>query len=72
MDLLHDFVCLCFSLAQCRNIFASVKKLHAMRNTEFTIENLASAISSESSLSALVEMIGDMGLEITDMAVSLK
>ena len=43
-----------------------------MRNTEFTIENLASAISSESSLSALVEMIGDMGLEITDMAVSLK
>ena len=71
MDLLHDFVCLCFSLAQCRNIFASVKK-NAMRNTEFTIENLASAISSESSLSALVEMIGDMGLEITDMAVSLK
>ena len=73
MDLLHDFVCLCFSLAQCRNIFASVKKKrYAMRNTEFTIENLASAISSESSLSALVEMIGDMGLEITDMAVSLK
>ncbi len=50
----------------------SKKKRHAMRNTEFTIENLASAISSESSLSALVEMIGDMGLEITDMAVSLK
>ena len=50
----------------------SKKKLHAMRNTEFTIENLASAISSESSLSALVEMIGDMGLEITDMAGSLK
>ncbi len=48
------------------------KKRYAMRNTEFTIENLASAISSESSLSALVEMIGDMGLEITDMAVSLK
>ena len=43
-----------------------------MRNTEVTIEHLASAISSESSLSALVEMIGDMGLEITDMAVSLK
>lgn len=50
----------------------SKKKRYAMRNTEFTIENLASAISSESSLSALVEMIGDMGLEITDMAVSLK
>lgn len=44
----------------------------AMRNTDFTIENLASMISSESSLSALVEMIGEMGLEITEIALAAK
>lgn len=43
-----------------------------MRNTDFTIENLASMISSESSLSALVEMIGEMGLEITEIALAAK
>ncbi|MGN0202515.1 MAG: hypothetical protein ACI399_06405 [Candidatus Cryptobacteroides sp.] len=39
-----------------------------MRNTDLPFENLAAYISSESSYAALVEMIGDMGLEITDIA----
>lgn len=39
-----------------------------MRNTEYTPENLASMISSESSLNALLEMMGEMGLEITDVS----
>jgi len=39
-----------------------------MRNTEYNIEKLASMISSESSFSALLEMMGDMGLEITEIS----
>ncbi len=35
-----------------------------MRNTEYALEKIASMISSESSLTALVEIIGDMGLEL--------
>ena len=35
-----------------------------MKNTEYNLEKLASMISSESSFSALVEMMGEMGLEI--------
>ncbi len=34
-----------------------------MRNSEYNLEKLASMVSSESSLSALVEIMGDMGLE---------
>ena len=35
-----------------------------MKNTEYSLDNLASMISSESSLTALLEMMGDMGLEL--------
>lgn len=35
-----------------------------MKNTEYNLDNLASMISSESSLAALLEMMGDMGLEL--------
>ncbi len=35
-----------------------------MKNTEYNVDNLASMISSESSLSTLLEMMGDMGLEL--------
>ena len=34
-----------------------------MRNTEYSLEKLASMISSESSFNALMEILGDMGLE---------
>lgn len=34
-----------------------------MRNTEYNLDKLASMISSESSFTALVKMMGDMGLE---------
>ena len=34
-----------------------------MKNTEYNLDNLSSMISSESSLSALIDMMGDMGLE---------
>ncbi len=34
-----------------------------MKNTEYNLDNLSSMISSESSLSALLDMMGDMGLE---------
>ena len=33
-----------------------------MKNTEYNLDNLSSMISSESSLSALLDMMGDMGL----------
>lgn len=39
------------------------KKHTVMRNTEYNLDKLASMISSESSFTALVEMMGDMGLE---------
>ncbi len=35
-----------------------------MKNTEYDLEMLSSMISSESSLAALLEMMGDMGLEL--------
>ena len=35
-----------------------------MKNTEYTPVDLASMISSEASLSALLDMMGDMGLEL--------
>ena len=35
-----------------------------MKNTEYDLEKLSSMISSETSFSALVEMMGDMGLEV--------
>ena len=35
-----------------------------MKNTDFDLDNLSSMISSESSLNALLEMMGDMGLEL--------
>ena len=34
-----------------------------MKNTEYNLDNLSSMISSESSLSALLDMMGDMGLD---------
>lgn len=34
-----------------------------MKNTEYNLDNLSSMISSESSLSAILDMMGDMGLE---------
>lgn len=39
-----------------------------MKNTDYDLERLATMISSESSFSALMEMMGDMGLEITEIA----
>ena len=51
-------------LAQARTTFASeTKKNNVMRNTEYNLEKLASMISSESSFTALMEIMGDMGLE---------
>lgn len=35
-----------------------------MKNTDFNLDNLSSMISSESSLNALLEIMGDMGLEL--------
>lgn len=39
------------------------KNYNAMRNTEYDLAALATMISSESSFTALMEMMGDMGLE---------
>ena len=39
----------------------------AMRNTNYNLDNLTSVISSESSLQTLMDMIGDLGLEILDI-----
>lgn len=36
-----------------------------MKSTEYDIQKLAAMISSDSSFTTLVEMMGDMGLEIT-------
>lgn len=38
-----------------------------MKNTDYSLNVLGSIISSEDSLSALFEMIDDLGLEITDL-----
>lgn len=38
-----------------------------MKNTDYNLETLAALISSESSFDQLKDMIGDMGLEITDI-----
>ena len=35
-----------------------------MKNTDYNLDKLASMISSESSFSALLDMMGDMGLEL--------
>ena len=35
-----------------------------MKNTEYNLSSLSEMISSESSLSALLEMMDDMGLEL--------
>ncbi len=40
------------------------KTTKVMRNTEYNLEKLASMISSESSFTALIEIMGDMGLEL--------
>jgi hypothetical protein len=51
-------------LVQGRSTFASeTKNYNAMRNTEYDLAALATMISSESSFTALMEMMGDMGLE---------
>ena len=36
-----------------------------MKNTDYSLENLGMMISSESSLNDLMDIIGEMGLEIT-------
>ena len=62
---------LCLELAQARTNFASSttnKHFFAMKNTEYDLTKLASMISTASSLKALLEMMGDMGLEM-DSAV---
>ena len=38
-----------------------------MKNTVFNLDQLSALISSESSFFQLQDMIGDMGLEITDI-----
>ena len=38
-----------------------------MRNTNYNLDKLTSVISSESSLQTLMDMIGDLGLEILDI-----
>lgn len=43
------------------------KNKEAMRNTNYNLDNLTSVISSESSLQTLMDMIGDLGLEILDI-----
>ena len=35
-----------------------------MKNTEYDLQSLSTMISSDSSLSTLIDMMGDMGLEI--------
>ena len=57
---------MCFTLAQARLTFASETKVNnkAMKNTEYNLDKLASMISSEASFSALLDMMGDMGLEL--------
>ena len=35
-----------------------------MKNTDYNLDILASMISSEASFSALLDMMGDMGLEL--------
>ena len=40
------------------------EKHTAMKNTEYNLDKLASMISSEASFSALLDMMGDMGLEL--------
>ncbi len=36
----------------------------AMKNTDYNLDTLASMISSEASFSALLDIMGDMGLEL--------
>jgi hypothetical protein len=43
------------------------KKQKDMKNTEYNFNALSSMISSEASLSELLSMIDDMGLEIMDV-----
>jgi len=42
-----------------------------MKNTEYNYDALGSMISSESSLAELMDMIADMGLEITEVRTSM-
>ncbi len=60
---------MCSELAQAELTFASETEVEllnhtAMKNTEYNPVDLASMISSESSFNALLEMMGDMGLEL--------
>jgi len=49
----------------CNRKQRQTKKNNIMKSTEYDIQKLAAMISSDSSFTALVEMMGDMGLEIT-------
>ena len=66
----HFYFTLCRGMAQWTCTFATenkgrLKKNNIMKSTEYDIQKLAAMISSDSSFTALVEMMGDMGLEIT-------
>ena len=38
-----------------------------MKNTEYNLDVLSSVVSSQTSFNTLLDMISDMGLEITDV-----
>ena len=42
----------------------------AMKNTDYNLDTLASMISSEASFSALLDIMGDMGLELDSASKS--
>lgn len=46
------------------------KHANTMKNTDYSIDSLQWYISSESSLDVLLDMIGDMGLEIKDIKIA--
>lgn len=65
---------MCFILAQCASIFASVKQRnqlnHNTMNTEITMARISEMISSESSYQVIVDMIQDMELELMDISLA--
>lgn len=59
---------LCHALAQAKPTFVSGEQNdNIMKKTNNDNEKLISVISSESSLNALADLIGDFGLEITSI-----
>ena len=59
---------MCLGLAHVGGIFASENKTQSvMKNTEYNLETLENVISTES-FRALLDMIGDLGLEVTGVS----